>query len=206
MASEATGVAPVRAQEEGEILAGGHGASAEALDRKETGQRLFRQGDLPGAAQAFEDAGGLFEALGDLRAQGETMNDLGVTQVRLRQWDGAENAFRKAEGIFRGLDDVAGEARALGNRGELYRRKGRPEEAVGTLKSAADLLLHAGEDQDGARTLLLIARIRLGQARWFEFLHFYDLSLACIDPPGSKERLLRWLIRIPMGLLSGGSA
>lgn len=148
----------------------------------------------------------MFEAVGELRAQGEAMNDLGVARLRLRQWDGADSAFRRAEGIFRGIGDEAGQARALGNRGELYRRKGRPEEAVGALKSAADLLLHAGEDDDGARTLLRIARIRLGQARWFEFLHFYDLSLACVEHPGVKERILRWLIRIPMGLLSGGSA
>ncbi len=206
MVNESSGVVPVRSHQEGEILEGAYGASTTAFDRRETGLRLFRQGDLVGAARAFEDAEGLFEALGDLKAQGETMNDLGVTRVRMRQWDGADSAFRKAEHIFRDLEDVAGEARVLGNRGELYRHKGRPEEAVGTLKSAADLLLHAGEDRDGSRTLLQIARIRLGQARWFEFLHFYDLSLACINPPGARERVLRWLIRIPMGLLSGGSA
>lgn len=206
MASEAASTAGMKDPAEGDVLAGGDGASARAFDRREAGARLFRQGDLLGAAQAFEDAGAMFEAVGELRAQGEAMNDLGVARLRLRQWDGADSAFRRAEGIFRGIGDEAGQARALGNRGELYRRKGRPEEAVGALKSAADLLLHAGEDDDGARTLLRIARIRLGQARWFEFLHFYDLSLACVEHPGVKERILRWLIRIPMGLLSGGSA
>lgn len=206
MGSDAAGAAAIREPRQGKVAAGGDGDSARALDRRDSGMRLFQEGDLQGAAEAFEDAGAMFEASGDRQSQAQAMNDLGVARLRLRQWDGADAAFRQAEALFRGLGDEAGQARTLGNRGELYRRKGRPEEAVGALKSAADLLLHAGEDQDGARTLLRIARIRLGQARWFEFLHFYDLSLACVARPGPKERILRWLIRIPMGLLSGGSS
>jgi hypothetical protein len=70
------------------------------------------------------------------------------------------------------------------------------------LKRAVDLFAEAGDREKEAATLRLISRIRLGQAKWLEALHFYDLSLACVEPPGIKQRTLRRLIQIPFGMLS----
>ncbi|MGB9301970.1 MAG: tetratricopeptide repeat protein, partial [Anaerolineae bacterium] len=80
--------------------------------------------------------------------------------------------------------------------------QGDNEAAVEHLKRAVDLFAEAGDREKEAATLRLISRIRLGQARWLEALHFYDLSLACVEPPGIKQRMLRRLIQIPFGMLS----
>lgn len=82
-------------------------------------------------------------------------------------------------------------------------RRGQREEAVDSLKEAANLLREAGEREKEAKTLELISRIRLEQRRWLEALHFYDLSLAA-HPKGIKGTILRPLLKIPLSLLSRG--
>ncbi|MDH4208700.1 MAG: tetratricopeptide repeat protein, partial [Anaerolineae bacterium] len=111
-------------------------------------------------------------------------------------------AFENALEIFQVLDDLDGRAQTLGNLGNMFRHQGDRETAVTHLKQAVDLFHQAGDPQKEAATLRLISRIRMGQARWFEALHFYDLSLACVQPPGLKERVLRRLIQVPFSMLS----
>jgi tetratricopeptide (TPR) repeat protein len=104
--------------------------------------------------------------------------------------------------MFESLEDKDGVAQTLGNMGTMYRYQGDNEAAVEHLKRAVDLFAEAGDREKEAATLRLISRIRLGQAKWLEALHFYDLSLACVEPPGIKQRTLRRLIQIPFGMLS----
>lgn len=175
---------------------------AESL--KEEGLRLYRQGDYEAAASLFIEAESLFAETGDLRGQGETLNNLGVLHLRAQRWEEAEKAFEGAKERFISAEDKIGLAQAFGNLGELFRRRGQHEEAVGSLKEAANLLREVGEQEKAAKTLELICRIRLEERRWLEALHFYDLSLAA-HSGGIKRTILRPLVKIPLSLLSRGS-
>jgi len=175
---------------------------AESL--KEEGLRLYRQGDYEAAASVFMEAESLFAEAGDLRGQGESLNNLGVLHLRAQRWEEAEKAFEGAKERFISAEDKIGLAQAFGNLGELFRRRGQREEAVDSLKEAANLLREAGEQEKAAKTLELICRIRLEERRWLEALHFYDLSLAA-HSGGIKRTILRPLVKIPLSLLSRGS-
>jgi len=180
----------------------GNDKAADADSRKEEGIKLFRFGEYEEAALLFGEAYALYVDLNDEKGQGETLNNLGVVHIQEGRWDQAAEAFDKAGEIFEALGDKNGEAHTLGHQGTLCRHRGDKEKAVEHLKAAADLFREVGGRKKEATTLRLISRIRLGQARWFEALHFYDLSLASAEPPGAKERILRRLIQVPLNMLA----
>jgi tetratricopeptide (TPR) repeat protein len=175
---------------------------AKADSLKEEGIRLFRFGEYDEAATVFEEARELYAARDDLKGQGEMLNNLGAIHTQERRWDEGLEAFNQAKALFESLEDKDGLAQTLGNLGTLYRHQGEEEAAVERLKEAVSLFHELGDREKEAATLGVLSRIRLGQARWFEALHFYDLSLACIEPAGVKERFLRRLIQIPMNMLT----
>jgi len=176
--------------------------SGTASELKEQGIKMFRFGEYEEAAERFQEARAHYERTGDRRGQAEMLNNLGAVYTQEERWDEATESFREAQHMFEALDDQSGRAQTLGNLGTMYRHRGDAETAVDTLKQAVELFHEAGEADKEAATLALISRIRLGQAKWLEALHFYDLSLACHQPPGLKARILRPLIRIPFNLLS----
>lgn len=169
---------------------------------KEQGIRMFRLGEYEEAAETFQKARESYQKLGDQKGQAEMLNNLGAVYTQEERWSEAAEAFEKAQQIFEALDDTGGRALTLGNLGSMYRHQGDHETAVTHLKQAIDLFHQAGDPQKEAATLRLVSRIRLGQARWLEALHFYDLSLACVQPAGLKERVLRRLLQIPFSILS----
>jgi len=181
---------------------GDEGKSAKAESWKEEGMKLFRSAEYEEAVASFDQAHALYVELDNARGQGEMLNNLGAIHTQEGQWEEAIEAFNKARAIFESLEDEDGQAQTLGNLGTTYRHQGDKETSVEYLKQAANLFHETGDPKKEATTLRVISRIRLGQARWFEALHFYDLSLACVKPPGLKERILRRLVQIPLNMLS----
>jgi tetratricopeptide (TPR) repeat protein len=176
--------------------------SAEANSLKESGIRMFRFGEYEEATDLFQNAYNLYEELGDERSRAEMLNNLGAVHTQEEQWDKATEAFNDAMAAFKSLEDLDGQAQTLGNLGTMYRYQGDTEAAVQHLRQASDLFHEIGDRDKEAATLHLLSRIRLGQARWLEAIHFYDLGLACAEPPGIKERVLRRLVQIPYSILS----
>jgi tetratricopeptide (TPR) repeat protein len=176
--------------------------TAKVASLKEEGTKLFRFGEYEEAADLFQEAHSIYEKLGDRKGQAEMLNNLGAVRTQEERYDAAAEAFEEARSVFESLEDNNGLAQTLGNLGTMYRYQGDNDTAVEHLKRAIDLLHEVGDREKEAATLALISRIRLGQLRWLEALHFYDLSLACVDPPGLKERTLRWLLQIPFSILS----
>ncbi len=181
---------------------GDESKSAKAESLKQEGIQFFRFGDYEEAAACFDEAHALYVELDDLKGQGEMLNNLGAIHTQEGRWQEAAQTFNKAQMIFESMGDKDGQAVSLGNLGDMYRHQGDNETSIEYLKAAADLFHETGAQKKEAATLRVISRIRLGQARWLEALHFYDLSLACIKPPGLKERILRRLMQIPLNLLA----
>ena len=176
--------------------------STKADSLKEQGIKLFRFGEYEEAAEVFEEAHTLYVELDDQKGQGEMLNNLGAVHTQEGRWDEAAEAFSKARSTFESLEDKKGKAQTLGNLGTMYRHQGDKQKAIENLKAAADLFHESGEQGMESATLRAISRIHLGQARWFEALHFYDLSLSAVEPPGVKERTLRRLVQIPLNMLT----
>jgi tetratricopeptide (TPR) repeat protein len=176
--------------------------SPEAGALKEQGIKLFRYGEYEEAAELFEKAVNLYEEAGDQKGQAEMLNNVGAVRTQEERWDDAKAVFAQARSMFQSLGDEGGQAQTLGNLGTMYRYQGDSDAAVEHLKEAIELFRRVEDREKQAATLRLVSRIRLGQARWLEALHFYDLSLACAERQGIKERALRRLLQIPFGILS----
>jgi tetratricopeptide (TPR) repeat protein len=176
--------------------------SVKAESLKEEGIRLFRFGEYEEAAAQFDEAHALYGELDNVKGQAEMLNNLGAIHTQEGRWDEAIEAFTQAKAVFESLEDKDGQAQTLGNLGTTYRHKDDKEAAVEHLKEAVSLFHDIGEREKEAATLTVLSRIRLGQGRWFEALHFYDLSLGCSEPPGLKERILRRFVQIPLNMLA----
>jgi len=176
--------------------------TAKGASLKEQGTKLFRFGEYEEAAALFQEAQSIYQELGDRKGQAEMLNNLGAVRTQEERYDAAAEAFEEARSVFESLEDSNGLAQTLGNLGSMYRYQGDNDAAVEHLKRAIDLFHEVGDREKEAATLRLVSRIRLGQLRWLEALHFYDLSLACVEPPGLKERALRWLLQVPFNMLS----
>ena len=70
-------------------------------------------GDYPAAAQALEQALGIYRDLGDRLGQARALSDLGVVRRMTGDYPAAAQAQKQALGIYRDLGDRLGQARTL---------------------------------------------------------------------------------------------
>ena len=70
-------------------------------------------GDYPAAAQALEQALGIYRDLGDRLGQANALNYLGAVRRMTGDYPAAAQALEQALGIYRDLGDRLGQANAL---------------------------------------------------------------------------------------------
>ena len=81
-------------------------------------------GDYPAAAQALEQALGIYRDLGDRLGQANALTDLGVVRWRTGDYPAAARDLEQALGIYRDLGDRLSEANTLRSLGEVRRATG----------------------------------------------------------------------------------
>lgn len=124
------------------------------------GRKLFEMGDLPGAADAFEEGAGLAEGNNQWDLAGTFWVRTGDISRVANDFERADRAFGKAVDLYRRHGDTAETAKALSSRGEELMRSGRMDEARPVLEEAKALLSghpELSEYLDGV-DLLLSAR------------------------------------------------
>jgi tetratricopeptide (TPR) repeat protein len=133
-------------------------------------------GDYPAAAQALEQALGIYRDLGDQLGQANTLNDLGYVRSA-GDYPAAAQALEQALGIYRDLGDRLGQANALNNLGNVRRVTGDFAAAAELLEQALGIYRDLGD--------------RLGEANAFSFLG--DVRGATGDYLAAAELLERAL-------------
>jgi tetratricopeptide (TPR) repeat protein/transcriptional regulator with XRE-family HTH domain len=83
------------------------------------GNAQRQAGDYPGAAQAQEQALGIYRDLGDRLGQANALSYLGNLQREMSNYPAAAQALEQALSIYRDLGDRRGQANALDELGEL---------------------------------------------------------------------------------------
>jgi tetratricopeptide (TPR) repeat protein len=78
-------------------------------------------GDYPGAAQAAEEALGIYRDLGNWLGQANALTGLGIVRRLTDDYPGATQALEEALGIYRDLGDRLGQAHALTELGDVRR-------------------------------------------------------------------------------------
>jgi tetratricopeptide (TPR) repeat protein/transcriptional regulator with XRE-family HTH domain len=116
--------------------------------------------NYPAAAQAQEQALGIYRELGDRLGQANALHDLGYARLLTGDYPAAIEAQEQALGIYHDLGDRLGQANALNALGEVRRMTGVYPAAAQAQEHALDIYRDLG-DRDGEATALR----RLGDVR-----------------------------------------
>ena len=125
----------------------------EANARNDLGTVRRLTGDYPVAAQAFEQALGIYRDIGERRGEANVLNNLGTVRALKDDYPGAAQAHEQALGIYRELGDRRGEATALNNLGDIRWLTGDYPGAVQACEQALDIYRGLG-DRRGEATAL----------------------------------------------------
>lgn len=170
---------------------------------KEEGLALFRRGQHEEALAKFEAAAASYAESDDFAGQGEMLNNIGVVQRVLRNWDASENAFNDAIALFTSAGDDGRKGQALGNLGDLYAFRGQPEAAARYYSDGAELLAQAGDRDKQAQLLRALSLLRLRQRRIVEALGLMRQSLEVRPSLNPLQKLFLSLINFAMRLAGG---
>jgi len=117
-------------------------------------------GDYPGAAQALEEALGIYQDLGDRLGQANALTFLGEVRKPTGDYPSAAQALEEALGIYQDLGDRLGQAHALSQLGDLRRMTGDVRSATGHLEEALGIRRDLGDRRGQGSTLTNLGMMR----------------------------------------------
>jgi tetratricopeptide (TPR) repeat protein/transcriptional regulator with XRE-family HTH domain len=124
------------------------------------GEVRWLTGDYTAAAQAEEQALGIYRDLGDRLGQANTLSSLGIARRATGDYPGAAQALEQALGIYRDLGDRLGQANTLNDIGTLQRATGDYPAAAQALEQALGIYRDLGERLGQANTLHNLGVVR----------------------------------------------
>jgi tetratricopeptide (TPR) repeat protein len=139
-------------------LLGDRLGEANALTDRGIVQRLT--GDYPRAAQALENARGIYRDLGDRLGEANALRELGVMRGMTGQDPDAAEVLKNALGTYRDLGDRLGEANALRDLGAVRWLTGQYSGAAKVLEKALGIWRDTGNRHGEANTLTDLGGIR----------------------------------------------
>ena len=171
-------------------------SSSEQL--KENGLRMFREGDTANALQNFREAVVSFKAENELVGAGEMLNNIGVAEGRLRNWQAAGSAFDEALALFRDLGDVNREGQTLANMGDMYAGMKKRDSATLAYQNAGNLLAESGDKARYSQLLRTLSLHHLRQRNWFQSMTDMEKSLSARPRLGIGGYIFRTMIRFAL--------
>ena len=118
-------------------------------------------GDSPAAAQALEQALGIYRDLGDRLGQANALTNLGVMRRLTGDYPAAAQAHEQAIGIYRDLGDRLGQANALTDLGDVRRVTGDYPAAAQALEQALGIYRDLGDRLGQANALNRLGVVRV---------------------------------------------
>jgi tetratricopeptide (TPR) repeat protein/transcriptional regulator with XRE-family HTH domain len=116
--------------------------------------------DFPAAAQALEQALGIYRDLGDGLGQANALSSLGVVRRATGDYPAAAQALEQALGIYRDLGDRLGQANALSDLGIVRRATGDYPAAAQALEQALGIYRDLGDRLGQANALSDLGIVR----------------------------------------------
>jgi tetratricopeptide (TPR) repeat protein/transcriptional regulator with XRE-family HTH domain len=117
-------------------------------------------GDYPAAAQALEQALGIFRDLGDRLGEANDLSCLGLVRYMTGDYPAAAQVQEQALEIFRDLGDKRGEANALHHLGIVRWLTSDYSAAAQALEQSLDIYRDIGDRPGQASTLLQLGAVR----------------------------------------------
>jgi tetratricopeptide (TPR) repeat protein len=149
-------------------------------------ERYYRTADYLQARKYWTEALEIAKRLGDRRAEGRALGNLGVAYRSLGEYRRAIEYHEKHLAIARGVGDRRGEGAALGNLGIAYASLGEYRRAIEFHEQALAIYREIGDRRGEGATLgnLGIAYASLGEYR--RAIEYYDEQLAITRQIGDR--------------------
>jgi len=110
----------------------------------------------------------IYEEIGNLRMQGQCLNNLAIGALEAGHWELSSDLLHRAADLFRRLGDTANEANAVYNRADLLIRQGRFADAEPLLGTALRVARAADDHELVALAQREQGRTLCGLGRWDE--------------------------------------
>ncbi|MEX0788460.1 MAG: tetratricopeptide repeat protein [Anaerolineales bacterium] len=166
----------------------------------ERGLAAYRAGRLEEAVQALILAESGYARMGDRVLQAEMANNRAVVLLALGKASEAKAAATGTEGIFLQAGDLSRAGKAVGNLAAALEAEGDPAGAESAYRRAADLFTQAGDEESRSQTQRALSQLLLRRGRHLEAVAAMDQGLPQ-KPRSWTQRLVRWLLRLPVAFL-----
>lgn len=161
----------------------------------------FRESRLDEAIQAFTIARQAFLAEGNEVKAAEMASSLSVVLLKAERPEEALEAARGTPEIFIQSGEETLAAQALGNLGSTLEACGDLAGAEEAYRQAAELFVSLGDTEHHRYTMQSLSHLQLRLGRPLEALGTMQHSLDAQPRPGVRDRLLRYLLKLPNRLL-----
>ncbi|MBV5347882.1 tetratricopeptide repeat protein [bacterium] len=185
-----------------------------AVDEGQLGTLAYRQGDLAEAERRYREALSAFQRLGEPQSEAVAWHQLGMVYADAEHWEPAERAYRASAELNEASGNRTGAARTWDQLAQMFKARGRPQEAEGwsgkalaveresaepgelsaTLNNLADLLRGLPDRLDEARTLAeeSLAIKRTLDPAAAEIWTTYSILAAIAESQGDRQSAARY--------------
>jgi tetratricopeptide (TPR) repeat protein len=160
------------------------------------GQKAFGAKKFDLAAEAFSQAAGEYESLGNELNAAEMRNNLSVALLQGGKAQEAFEALTGTEQIFSTAGDTKREAMAIGNQAAALEAMGRVDEALQAYERSAGLFEQAGENEMRSVVLQSAAKLKLQRGKIVDSAVAMIGSVEATSRPTILQRFLKFLIRM----------
>jgi tetratricopeptide (TPR) repeat protein len=161
----------------------------------------FRESRLDEAIQAFTIARQAFLAEGREVKAAEMASNLSVVLLKAERPEEALEAAKGTPEIFIQFGEETLTAQSLGNLGSALEACGDLAGAEDAYRQAAEIFESLGDTEHLRYTMQSLSQLQLRLGRPVEALGTMQHSLEAQSRPGVRDRLLRYLLKLPNRLL-----
>ncbi len=172
-------------------------------------QELIDQANQAYQARNYLNAASLFEAVSqtwlvrqeELNAA-ESLNNASVAYLQAGHPEKALEIVRPTIKTFQDAKDIHRLGLAYGNLAAALEACDKKEEAFSAYQQAADLLLHAGDNENRLQVLQAISALQLKTGKQIQALSTMQSALEDLPKPSLKQKLLLKLLKSPWQFLA----
>lgn len=165
-------------------------------------ERAYRNQDYQTAAAAFIAASQAYQHAGQPKKSAEMASNASVAYLQDGQVEQAYAAIVEAPEIFLKGGDIRRSSLAFGNRANALEALGELERAEADYRRALEGFERISDKSRLRETRQALSALRLRQGRPMEALTEMQIGLEGQQQITVRDRVLRWLLRLPSRLLS----
>jgi tetratricopeptide (TPR) repeat protein len=160
----------------------------------ELAQRRYREGDLAGAVEAFQQASQAYAAAGEALMAAEMRNNQAVTLLRLKKAEEALALVQGTERIFAEAGDARREGMALANTASALESLRRTGEAIEAYRRSAEALERADEGDLRGEVMQLLSMLYLRRLKFYDAVLALQSGLAGVKNPTARQRCMKKIV------------